>query len=423
MLTKLIRNLVSHHDDRYVFLGTQRHDFPWNIQKEHGLYLHIPFCKNLCPYCPYNRITYEQNLARDYLQTLSLEMGHYRQRIEKPKFSSLYIGGGTPTLILEELKPLIRQLRCDFSLQGPVAIETTPSDLDSSKIKSLEEASISYVSLGVQSFKDKYLSLMGRNYDSRMAREASDLLSRQSFALSNIDLIFAFPGQTIDELLEDLHEACAYGYEQVTCYPLFTFPYSAIGRFRNLKKLKMPSLRQRKNMYYTIADFFKKKGYRQSSVWSFNRNEGGQYSSVTRDYYVGLGAGAGSYTGSGFYFNTFSVPAYGREVQKRIPLALEMKVSPTMERLFWLYWRFYETKISLKAYREHFGSDLRKDLGFFLKTFEYLGFFNYQGDDVLVLNKRGAHWIHLLQNYFALNYVNKIWTRCQKEAWPSRIEL
>jgi oxygen-independent coproporphyrinogen-3 oxidase len=176
-------------------------------------------------------------------------------------------------------------------------------------------------------------------------------------------------------------------------------------------------------MYYAILDFFSREGYHQSSVWSFNINKNNKYSSVTRDYYIGFGAGAASYTGTDFYFNTFSVRDYIQTAEDRIPVALKMKVSARLEKLFWLYWRLYDTKIPFAEYERIFGQPITADFGNVINLFHKLGFFNPGNDSAVSLNKRGAFWIHLLQNHFALNYVNTIWTNCQQESWPEQIAI
>ena len=185
----------------------------------------------------------------------------------------------------------------------------------------------------------------------------------------------------------------------------------------------MPPLRQRKAMYYLMNDFFKERSYYQSSVWGFNKTKDEAYSSVTRDYYIGLGAGAASYTGEGFYFNTFPVKEYINTLRERLPIAIKMNVSERMRRLFWLYWRFYETHIPLDKYEQEFRTGIKKDFGGILNFIKLMNWASEISPAELKLNKAGAHWIHLIQNHYALNYVNKIWPICQTVPWPQKIPL
>lgn len=423
IITQGIRKLFSDKTDTFTFGQCTESDFVLNPRKEFGLYLHIPFCLSLCPYCPYNKILFDSTVAKNYIDAVCKEIKLVAKKIGGQKFSSLYIGGGTPTLLIPALEKIIGEINNQFVLNGPVAIETTPSDFTESKIEEMKRIGITYVSLGVQSFQQKYLSFLGRNHDSVITKQAVSLLRNKDFQIANIDLIFAYPGQTLDELAEDLNQSISCQPEQVTCYPLFTFPYSKVGRFLKLKKIKMPNWRIRRKMYYAIVDSFIRQGYHQTAVWSFNKNKNCKYSSVTRDYYVGFGAGAASYTGTSFYFNTFSIPEYTRTAQDKIPVALKMKVSAKLEKLFWIYWRFYDTKIPLAEYEYIFGRTMLGDFGNEMQLLKMLGFFENKNGGVVSLNKRGAFWIHLLQNYFALNYVNTIWTKCQQESWPLKIAI
>ncbi|MEI8344440.1 MAG: coproporphyrinogen-III oxidase family protein [Candidatus Omnitrophota bacterium] len=423
ILTRTVRKLLSDKTDRFTFDRCAESDYVLNPKKAFGLYLHIPFCRSLCPYCPYNKILYDRSTAESYVEAVCKEIELAARRIGRQKFESLYIGGGTPTLLIPGLEKIMTEIRKYFVVNGPIAIETTPSDFTEDKIKKLKEIGVTYISLGVQSFEQKNLALLGRNHDSAATEQAAFLLNKKDFEVANVDLIFAYPGQTVDELLGDLQRCVSFGPQQVTCYPLFTFPYSNVGQFFKLKNVRMPGWFIRRKMYYAIVDFFKQRGYGQSSVWSFNLNQNGKYSSVTRDYYIGFGAGAASYTGTDFYFNTFSVPEYLRTARQRIPVALKMQVSPRLERLFWLYWRFYDTQIPTADYRRLFGRTLDQDFGGLLSVLKILGFLAPAHDNSLYLTKRGSFWVHLLQNHFALNYVNTLWTACRLQSWPSRIAI
>ncbi len=422
MIARLFRRVVSSPSDDYSFyaddgrgLCLQGGDF--------GLYLHIPFCISLCPYCPYKRVRYRKDLVARFIPAVVSEVKEWRERIGNYRFNSLYIGGGTPTLVLEEIEEVLNALKTAFSLDGPVAIETIPSDVTIAKARRMKQLGIEYVSLGVQSLHRKNLRLLGRDYHDQRAHEAIAVLSEARFRLLNVDLMFAFPGESIDELLEDLRDIVVYEPQQITCYPLFTFPYTAVGTHKRRRRLIMPPMRLRRRMYYAICRFLHEHGYRQSSVWSFTRGPNGPYSSVSRNYYVGLGPSAATYTGDAFYFNTFSVREYIEAARERLPIALKMQVSHRLEKLFWLYWRLYEIEVPKREYQELFKADFPWDFELLLRLLELLGFGRKEFGDRFVLSSRGAHWIHLLQNQYALNYVNTIWSICQVIPWPNKVRL
>ena len=223
LFPKLVRRYFTGAAARYVF---DQCDQPGADRiTATGLYLHIPFCRNLCPYCPYNKIAYAPSLVAPYLEAVLREIDLYAARYGRLEITSVYIGGGTPTLLAAELQTMLGRLRERFDVTGDICIETGPLDLTGSTIAALREMGIKLVSVGAQSFQDRHLAFIGRNYRAADLPGHIRLLQDADFASVNLDLIFALPGQTETELRRDLDAALALGVDQVTAYPLFTFPY------------------------------------------------------------------------------------------------------------------------------------------------------------------------------------------------------
>jgi len=420
VITKWIRRYLTGKDSRYVFEPAQIPSLG-DIGPTH-IYIHIPFCRNCCPYCPYNKVPYDETLVEPYVQALLAEMNMYGNLTGQLKVSSVYIGGGTPTLLSDRLTDILAQLKSHFELTGEICIEANPAGLDYEAVSNLKRCGVNLVSLGVQSFNDKCLQLLGRNYSSETAELTLRKLITADFSSINVDLMFCLPAQTEGQLLDDLRKTVALNASQITTYPLFTFPYSTVGRYKKLRQIKMPSLRKRRRQYYLINDFLRSQGYSRVSVWSFKKGSVPRYSSVTRDGYIGLGAGAGTLTTNGFYLNTFSVNEYiNRCLSGVFPTALQMRFNKKMRDYFWLYWRLYDTTIPKNVLYRRFGVNDRKLNG----TFKMLKFLEMteEHNGSFVLNNAGAFWVHLLQNYFALSYINKIWTVAMKHPWPDAIEI
>jgi oxygen-independent coproporphyrinogen-3 oxidase len=386
-----------------------------------NLYIHIPFCKSLCPYCPYNRVLYDKALAARYARALHREIELYSDLLGNIEIGSVYIGGGTPTTMTEALGPVLDHLQRCFRLTGPIALETIPTDLDQRTLLQLRAIGVSLLSIGVQSFNDQYLKLIGRRYQASLLPEAIGRALAAGFDSVNIDLMFALPGQTTAEAVADLEIALGLGAGQVTLYPLFTFPYAPVGRHLRLRRVAFPGLRVRREMYRALHDDALAHDMDRVSVWGFRKHEVARFSSVTRDDYIGIGAGAGTCRPRVFYFNTFSVPDYIRTcADGRLPVALQMQMSDAMQRLYWLYWRLYETSVSKTQFARLFAGDAGIRWLLWLALHLRLVF---DDGDRYVLSERGSFWIHLLQNYYVLNYIDKVWTRSMQEAWPERIEL
>jgi oxygen-independent coproporphyrinogen-3 oxidase len=159
----------------------------------------------------------------------------------------------------------------------------------------------------------------------------------------------------------DLDRVAALGAGQVTTYPLFTFPYTAVGRFLRLRCVKMPGLGERLEQYRAIVAWAARAGFERVSVWSFRRGGAPRYSSVTRDGYIGIGPGSGSHLPDGFALNTFDLDAWMDSLHAgRSPIALRMQFAGEMAGWWWLYWRLYDTHVPLKALDQVLDGDAAK---------------------------------------------------------------
>jgi oxygen-independent coproporphyrinogen-3 oxidase len=391
-----------------------------------GLYLHVPFCRSLCPYCPYLRQRYRAGLIAPYLQSLRRESEWYASRLPGLRVTSVYFGGGTPTVLDESIEGVVEHLSRLFNPAGPFCIETNPADLTPDKVRVLERCGFGAVSLGVQSFDPATLAAIGRGDTAAQADRALQWLAASSIRSVNVDLMFAIPGQSAESWQDDIEHAAASGATQITAYPLFTFPYSSAGRMQALRNMRMPPLGMRRRMYYQLYDTLSRLGFRRESVWSFSRpGNGHRFSSVTRDRYLGLGPEAGSFTGPLFTFNTFSLDEYQRSVADRgHAVALAMAMPIRLQILHDLYWRLYETSVPTDRHSdwlEYRLADIPR-VGPLLHALRLLGMHESSGD-ALHLTRRGSFWVHWLQNYVALPAVNTLWTRSTAAAWPGGVVI
>jgi oxygen-independent coproporphyrinogen-3 oxidase len=364
--------------------------------------------------------------VRQYLAALTRETQWYASRLPGLRATSVYFGGGTPTVLDESLEVVVEQVTRLFAPTGPFCIETNPADLTAEKVRLLERTGFEAVSLGVQSFDQSTLNRIGRNYTAAHADEALRWLVRSSIPSVNVDMMFAIPGQTADSWQSDIERAAASGATQITAYPLFTFPYSSAGRMLALRKLQMPPLGARRRMYYQLYDTLSELGYSRDSVWSFSRpGNRHSFSSVTRDRYLGFGPGAGSFSGSQFTFNTFSLEEYSRSASERgHAVALAMPMPRHLQILHDVYWRFYETSVPIERHTEWLDYQLASlpNMSALLFGARLLGLYRSNGE-TLRLTRRGSFWLHWLQNYIALPAVNTLWTEAKADAWPNEVSV
>ena len=420
-LTRRTRRFLVGPEQKWTFEPPPP-DWKPPLVKSTSLYLHVPFCIYFCPYCPYTKVPYQESLIEPYTQAAIKEVDWWADQVGPAEISSIYIGGGTPTLALGSLQRILKHIQKRFTLTGEICIETNPADVTPEKVRQLKDCSISMVSLGVQSFSPKNLTLLGRRYTPLEAEQALSLLAESGFSSVNADLMFALPGQTLEGIRQDLEHAAALGANQLTTYPLFTFPYTSIGEYKRLASVQMPVLKVRRTQYRMISEWCEKNNFQRVSVWGFKHGDVPRYSSVTRDGYIGIGPGAGSHLPDGFVLNTFDLDNWVSAASKgNSVIALRMPFTKIMAAWWWLYWRFYDTRIPTESIKADLGKSAWKAFAL-LKTLGYLGFTTHR-EGFSELTEAGAFWVHLVQNQFALNYVNTLWTRARLEAWPQGIDI
>jgi oxygen-independent coproporphyrinogen-3 oxidase len=325
-------------------------------------------------------------------------------------------------LALGSVARVLEHIRARFHLTGDICIETNPADVDEETVVRLQDMGIALVSLGVESFQPEQLTMLGRGYEPAGAEQALALLAESGFTSINADLMFALPHQTAVSVTADLARAAQLGADQLTTYPLFTFPYTSIGKYLRLTAVRMPNLRMRRAHYQAISRWCAEHGFERVSVWGFKRGIVPRYSSVTRDGYIGVGPGAGSHLVDGFVLNTFDFNSWAQAARRgRRAIALRIPFAGEMSGWWWLYWRFYDTRIPLDDLAGALGGDAPK-ARLWLRVIEQTGLAVRKGS-YLELTEAGAFWLHLAQNYFALNYVNTLWTQARQKPWPQAVAI
>jgi oxygen-independent coproporphyrinogen-3 oxidase len=211
LATGLVRRVVVGPGQCWQFDAPPRGWTPPLIART-SLYLHVPFCRHACPYCPYTKIRYDEALVDGFTNAALAEVDWWAQAVGTCEIASIYVGGGTPTLALDSVAAVINRIQSRFRVTGEIAIETNPADVDAATSTRLRGMGVALVSLGVQSFHETHLQAIGRTYPPAAAEAALGRLASAGFASVNADLMFALPGQTVGELLADLDRAADCGY-------------------------------------------------------------------------------------------------------------------------------------------------------------------------------------------------------------------
>lgn len=389
-----------------------------------GIYLHIPFCEQICPYCPYNKELYRREAAERYVRAVKREIDIYADIVGDRPVTSFYIGGGTPTTMLHSgLADIVGHVRDVFNLQCEIHMESHPNHLSADNLNAIMAMGIQHLSMGVEALQDRHLKSLSRPYTVDQVKQAVERALSQGFKCVNVDVMFALPGQTCQEIEQTGHALVEMGVDQVAAYPLFLFPYTRMGQAAKADNYGIWRIIKRRKMLGTLERIFYSARYERTSAWAFTRRGVPRYCSVTVALYLGLGASGGSYLRDVFYLNTFDVSEYIAALEDdRLAIALSVDLSERMQSAGWLYWRIYETKFRKADYRERFGQDLDRAYGRHLKLLMLLGFLRDDGERI-VLSDRGTFWLHACEDLFSIDYVSKLWGASRRDRWPGKVTL
>ncbi len=282
-------------------------------QDGHGyvLYAHVPFCERLCTYCSFNRFLFKEDRAREYFKRLrkDLTLVHGLGY----DFASLYVGGGTPTILLDELAETIDLARELFPGIREVSAETSPNHLGPELIDTLS-GRVQRLSVGVQSFDDRLLRQMDRYGKYGSGEEVFERVASvaTAFPSFNVDMIFNFPSQTEEILLHDIELVKRTGASQTTFYPLMASPLRRKELAETVGKIDF----DREARYYQLVSAALAPEFEPASAWTFSRDRSAMIDEYIVDFpeYVGVGSGALSFLDGAIYGNTFSLAEYSERI-------------------------------------------------------------------------------------------------------------
>lgn len=297
------------------------------------LYVHIPFCEALCPFCSFHRVEFREHKARGYFEALQREIRLYHSR--GFQFSDVYVGGGTPTVAPEPLIETLRLIRSLWPIQN-ISVETNPNHLRPDIFDALLSVDVRRLSVGVQSFDDDLLHQMQRfdRYGSGAAIRERLEAARGVFPTLNVDMIFNLPNQTVHKLDQDLQFLLDLRVDQASFYPLMTTDSSRRLMERTLGRTNPD---RRHEFYERILQRLSPE-YRASSAWCFSRKDrtGPQAIDeyiIDQENYVGVGSGAFSYVDGWMYSTTFSINQYRRRVAEGLTGITQSKPLRLKERM------------------------------------------------------------------------------------------
>lgn len=361
------------------------------------MYVHVPFCEELCPYCSFNRIVFQEPLARSYFQALRAEIGMYKR--QGYEFAAAYVGGGTPTLLMDELAETLRLIRSLFPVKE-ISVETNPNHLTPSNFMALQEAGVNRLSVGVQSLDNTLLKTIGRYHKYGSGEEIVDRLrsAQGQFDTLNVDMMFNFPTQTREILERDVSTLMRLGVDQVTYYPLMASEYT---REIMSRRVGVVDYGNEQVFYNTISRMLSTE-YGLSTAWCFSRNKAliDEYV-VNFEEYAGLGSGSIGYLDGTVYANTFDIPDYVRRVQGgSFPLVARKECSMKERFRYDFLMKLFGLELNLKTLAKKNGVSCYRYLWPEILFFRLVGALTKQGDKLVLTEKGRYYWVVMMREFF-----------------------
>ncbi len=334
--------------------------------KPTSAYVHIPFCTQICYYCDFSKVFIKNQPVDSYLEHLIEEYHSY----DIKKLRTLYIGGGTPTaLSAPQLAFLLEKLsdKLDLSYLEELTIEANPGDLDQEKIAVLKDSPVNRVSLGVQTFNDRMLKQIGRSHSEKDIYENIANLKKAGFDNISIDLIYALPKQTMEDVKINVAKAIALDIPHMSLYSLILENHTVFMNRMRRGKLPLPKEDLEAEMFEYIIAELEKAGFEHYEISNFSKP--GFESRHNLMYwdnaeYYGIGAGASGYVNGVRYKNHGPIRHYLQAVEAGNARVQEeaLTLNEKMEEEMFLGLR-KKSGVSKKRFEEKFGLSFEDQYG------------------------------------------------------------
>ena len=282
-----------------------------------GIYIHVPFCQSRCAYCDFYSTTLLAH-REAYVEAVCRELQHRQSELKGEPVKTLYFGGGTPsTLTIEELRVILETLENLEVLGNPnnleLTLEANPDDLTEEYVQGLRTLPINRVSLGIQSFHDRTLRLVGRRHTAQEAIDAVHRLQQAGITNISIDLIYGLPGESLDDWVYSLDQAIALGVKHISAYHLTYEEGTRLWRMQEQGLVAPIDEEQSVRSFELLREKLLSAGYEHYEISNFalpgyHSRHNSSYWQGTK--YIGIGPGAHSYDGSNRRWNLSSLTDY-----------------------------------------------------------------------------------------------------------------
>ena len=285
-------------------------------KKNLGIYLHIPFCMKKCHYCDFLSAPADENTKERYIEALKKEIFLYREDLKENIISTIFLGGGTPSLLKEkQIKEILDAIFETYFIKkgAEITIEANPETLTKEKLKIYKEAGINRLSIGLQSTEEEQLKRLGRIHTYEKFLESYTLAREVGFENINVDLMSALPFQTKEEWEETLRKIVNLNPkpEHISAYSLIIEEGTTF--FKIKEQLSFPDEEEDRQMYWKTKEFLEREGYHRYEISNYalpEKESRHNQTYWTLGEYLGLGLGAASYWNGSRFKNTENLQEY-----------------------------------------------------------------------------------------------------------------
>jgi len=376
-----------------------------------GFYVHVPFCKGICKYCPFNRYPWEENAAKLFVNSLKREIDIMSDigYIKNSTIVAGYFGGGTPTsLSSEQLVDIISHIKDKFSVKEniEISLEANPATIDYEKLSALKQAGITRISLGIQSFNDSILKSMGCSHTASQAITAIETAKKVGFNSLNIDLLYNVPGQTVSDWEQDVLKTLSYDIDHVSPMCLFVDSqsklfdeyYSSGNTVKQIEELEL-------NMYEIAHNHFVNNGYHMYTLYDYAKpgKECEDHKlnwEAPQGEYFGMGPGAISHINDYVYVNKANPKEYSDIISlDKSPVGFGKKLSIVDQMSRFMVFGFYCLEVHKSEFQKKFGVSVETIFGDTLTKLSIQGLIeDYQG--ILKLTDKGMKYLYNVSSAF-----------------------
>ncbi|CAH2214137.1 radical SAM family heme chaperone HemW [Tepidibacter aestuarii] len=335
---------------------------------ERGLYVHVPFCIKKCNYCDFNSFKLNYEDKKNYIKSIITEMKLYSKQFDKDCFSTVFIGGGTPSILEnEELKLLIDNIHSNFNISddAEISIEANPGTLTKEKLNTLYLSGVNRLSMGLQSSDKKHLASLGRIHSYEEFKENFEIARKIGFENINVDLMFSLPDQTFDQWKQTLKDVIALNPSHISAYSLIIEDETVFGTLYDEGKLELLDEELDLKMYYYTRDYLKENGYNQYEISNYAKDKKECKHNILYwkcGQYLGLGPGSHSYLNKERFSNYKDIKTYCEKLKDfELPIEHVEKLDKQdmIEEKIFMGLRMNEG-IDLKKFNKEFEVDFMK---------------------------------------------------------------